>query len=329
MMSKKNIIIIFTFLFSIIDFIHSEKAPEISVTEKSTQIKDDRFEVSINYNPENNNTQPFFKWTWFHNNAWFSGLEAAYLTKQTSEKVDGFSESRLATVYEEINFKFNILSGRLFWGDFYPYLGFGVEYRNLNRTEFGYIHLPANLGNYWVSFENKSDINAFLFPFTLSINYLSSNIDTYTKIDFSPKYHTQVKQDTFFKPIIAENGTTSSRQWQGPGFTISQEFYFKTDLPIDFFIYGEYSLLRFKYDLKTLGVENNSFVFTDSKIDSRFSNYRIAVNFVLKELDLFGNLKPFLGIGYNWEKAEELISLEKEITEEVFYNFGFKFRERV
>lgn len=288
----------------------------------------DRFEFKTDYNEETKDIMPLLDWVWYYNKYLFSSLEASYLNTQTSKKLEGFSESNWATVYKEMVIKPNIISVSLDLGNMQPFLGLTIEYKDIDRTEFGYFHLSNALGGDWVAFENKTEINAILPFLRLGLNYTSDFFDSYTDLDLMPSYWLEMNQDTIFKPIVADPGIKSSTSWQDPGLTLTQEVYFKSGSYFNFFIDGIISFWSAKYDLKTLEYTDDTFSFKDSNISTLFSYYAFSINVVFAKFDYFSGLKPFVGIGYSWDRIKDRNEGPIKKEDSIRFNFGLKFRKQ-
>lgn len=288
-----------------------------------------RFDVSADYDNETKKPTPRILFEWFYDEEghFGSGIEFKMTTSQKEKKVDGFDESKYASTYDEVLVRPNILNYWFKFGSLLPFVGVGLEYRKIANSEFGYFHLPEELGGTWVSFDNKIDIQA-IFPALRAGVYIENDaINANASMDYYPSYWLDVKQNTSFHPIVDESGKTSGSSWQTNAGHLHADLQWKTGIIIEPLLKADFNFWSTAYDIKTLNYAQTSasFSFQDARVRTDYLSALVTANIALR-VDIFQRMTPYLGIGLVWNKAKTTSSgkTSEESGSSLIFDIGIR-----
>ncbi len=288
----------------------------------------DRTEITMKLDKEGEPSLDYIFIPFYWSKNTYSGI--GFSTSQSSETdvIEGFSESRLSTTYDQTNLRLNLYTHEWNSDQLTFSLGGLIDFLTIKRLEFGYAHFPASLGDDWVALDNEVEIKVIKpviqgivekeIPKTFSVRGI---------LDISPSSSLSVEQETRFKPIVATAGKSSSSSSQRLTYTIGIEMLFKTGAFIDIGIVASHEFLPLNYDIEILDYDSVSgtFGFKTSKIEVEETTNKVALRLLFNDVDV-GGLQPAIGYGYESFTSKDVINNRSETESGTFIVVGFEKR---
>ncbi|MDR0454501.1 MAG: hypothetical protein LBH05_06800 [Deferribacteraceae bacterium] len=187
-----------------------------------------------------------------------------------STTLSSFSESRNAIFSREIEATLSPIGYRNSVSFFSYFLSLNYNYRNTERKEFGYIHLPNVLGGDWVSHENNVNFDIHSVSLSAAIVYRAGNLYVKLSAAGSPWHYMNLKQDTMMKPIISNDADLkTSSTGKGLSYQLLADTGYKFNEYLGIKVYLGYDFLPLKYDLELADYEaaTSTFYFAKERID--------------------------------------------------------------
>ena len=286
------------------------------------------FAVDFNVNAETDDSgkpNPSFSFffDWDENKTYYSGISFKKIVSSDSSSIEGFSESKNVTLYDEYNLNVSFINYRLNLDSISLIFGFDSEFRKIENSEVGYFLLPAAMTGQWVSFDNNIKINALMPGFNLGFKFENSifKIDLIGK--YIPFYYLGVKQKTYFRPIINGCGEKTSNSYTSNAFEINSNLIVNLGM-ITPWLSAYHSFWTTEHDLKSLQYTSatTSFSFSDKTEIAKHTESKLILNFLLNSESLFGNMRPYIGGGYRKQSHSSELGDKIEKESEWIITFG-------
>lgn len=281
---------------------------------------------------ENGNLNPniFIPLYYGSQNQFFSAISYKTSSYQTTKTLDKFDESKssFSSNAQDLNINYFSYITTMLGMEF----TFGVEstFSQTSQLEFGYIHDKDQVfnqgSNYYIAFDNEVDLTQqkhslrvnIVLPITKSFNARVSTI-------VSPLSILSVDQNTLFKPLVTQEGSSSSTTMQDLSYNINFEAQYNTPYYFKLGFVATYDYLPLKYDLAQLNGDSNGFFFESNLVDYTQSTIEFLGKIIL-DIDMLGGLNP--AFGYGIKKLNTKNNLKDEITtiDQNIFSFGFEKR---
>lgn len=276
----------------------------------------------------NLNPNIFIPFYYGSKNQFFSALSYTTTNYQTKKVLDNFNESKSSFSSSKQALTINYISyiKQMVGIEF----TFGIEstFSKTSQVEFGYLHdknQVFNQGeNYYVSFDNEVDLTQINHSLRMNIMLpIGNNFHSRLSTVISPFNTLKVKQETLFKPLVAQNGSSSSTTTQDICYNINYEAQYSTNYNFKLGFIANYNSQSLKYDLAQLNSDNNSFFFESASIDS-IETTTTFLGKIIIDVDMLGGLNPAVGYGIKNSNIKDNISNNKISINQNIVTFGFE-----
>lgn len=255
----------------------------------------------------------------------YSAVGYTSSTTKEIEKVNGFIDSKNGMVATKDNLKINWLT--------YKFSNFsaGVQSNiiNIDKNEFGYIHDSADLfGNgadYYIAFDNDVELDIMQTGLYLDYNRKMDNLFVRVSTNITPSTAIDVKQETLFKPLVDDIGSSSSSTSQDLAYAVKLEAYYDTNSFVKLGFEYSYDYMPIKYDIAQLAVENNAYVFNTTTIDTDETTTKYLAKLYFDK-KMLGGLTPTIGFGNIETQTKDNNSNKTTTTDESIVSIGFEKR---
>ena len=253
--------------------------------------------TDINIGITNGNIVPSANVPIYWGERFYSALGFNIFNTSESEKLSGFSESRNAINTKEMVLTLSPIGYRDTFSVFRYYLTLNYSYNKTDRTEFGYMHMPAYLGGDWVAFENDVAFDIHSVYLEAAIEYRTGGFLAKLTGKASPWQYMNLKQNTMMKPIVADDAdfkTTSSGG--GLSYGLSAEAGYKINRYIGIKADLKYEFLPLKYDLELLNYDagSSAFYFEQEEVEEENRKIIYGAHLFIPIVDTAG-LSPSIG----------------------------------
>ena len=136
----------------------------------------------------------------------------------------------------------------------------------------------------------------------------------------APSNTLDVEQETVFKPIVPETGTSSSSTSQDVGYALKLDSRFRVFPIMNIGLEAGYELLPLKYDVAVLD-PNTLNSFTTARVDVHEITTRIGMRFIFR-YETVSNLYPVIGVFNRKVEVEDQVNGFTESSSDTFYTFG-------
>ncbi len=256
----------------------------------------------------------------------YSALGLNIFNTSESAQLSGYPESRNSINSKEIVATVSPIGYRNTFSAFRYYLSLNYTYRNTDREEFGYIHMPAALGGEWVAFENDVTLDIHNIYFEAAIEYRAGDFLAKLAGTVSPWQYMNLSQDTMMKPIVADDASLNTSSTGGFSYQVSANAGYRINRYIGIKAYLEYEFLPLKYDLELLNYDaaTSTFYFEKDKIDEEDTKIIYGTQLFLPIVDTAG-LSPFIGYEIRELYAKDKSAGSKTGSIEGVYKLGLTY----
>lgn len=264
-----------------------------------------------------------FFFDWDESKTYYSGIAFKKIVSSDSSSIEGFSESKNVTLYDEYNLNVSLINYRFNLNSLSLIFGFDSEFRKIENSEVGYFLLPAAMTGQWVSFENNIKINALMPGFNLGFKFEDSIFKFDLIGKYIPFYYLGVKQKTYFRPIINGYGEKTSNSYTSNAFEINSNLIVNLGMITPWFsVY--HSAWTTEYDLKSLQYTSatSTFRFSDKTEIAKHTESKLILNFLINSESLFGKMRPYIGGGYRKQSHSSELGDKTEKESEWIITFG-------
>lgn len=279
---------------------------------------------------ESGNLNPniFIPFYYGSKNQFFSALSYKTTNYQITNVLDNFDESKSSFSSSRQALTINYFSyvKKMIGMEF----TFGVEstFSKTSQVEFGYLHdknQVFNQGtNYYVSFDNEVDLTQQNHSIRMNIVLpIGDSFNSRLSTVVSPLNMLKVKQDTIFKPLVSQNGSSSGTTMQDLSYNINYEAQYNTHYYFKLGFIANYNVQPLKYDLAQLNGNKNGFFFESTSIDSTEITKTVLGKIIL-DIDVLGGLNPSIGYGIKKLNIKDNISNQTTIVDKNIVTFGFE-----
>lgn len=289
----------------------------------------DNIRTSLNFSTENNGSiSPELDVSYIWNEQFFSSLLYKNSNSLSSGKVDGFANSKLATVSQQETIRLNVLNYQFPFKKFQLSAGFSFQNIKFNTNEYGYINdTTAELSsNPWIVLDNQIEINYFQSMLNFELNYqLKSLLDIRFSGFISNGAKLNVVQTTEFRPLVTTTGTNNSQSTQNFSFELAVDAYLKTALIFDISLRAYMQHLPLNYSIAEIASDGvGGYLFQKTIVNSSEDSYYgdIKINFKKKILTLL----PFIGWRLTVEDTTNLDTNTRARVKTQKIIFGFENR---
>jgi hypothetical protein len=255
----------------------------------------------------------------------YSGLGYSSTTSKDISVLDGFANSKNGIItttndifFRWVGYRFDNISA-----------AFQSNFTKIQKNEFGYIHDSENLfgngTNYYVAFDNDIQIDMVKTGFYVDYTKKISDILFRVSSTLTPSTSLKVKQNTLFKPLVLNNGTSSSTTSQDFAYSLKLETYYDTNMFFKLGFEYSYDYMPIKYDIAQLATSNGNYIFEQNNIDTD----QITTKYLGKiyfDKKLISELIPSIGFGNKKIKTKDNKSSSSSTKDENIFTIGFEKR---
>lgn len=237
---------------------------------------------------------------------WYSGLGFNSKSIIDHDRVEGFDDSRVASAVNDARLRLNLVSYTDFIDKTVYSIGIHYNYFAIEKTEFGYLHMPPALGGEWVAFDNEVDLSVKQTALHADVSWVSKNSRLFCNVNasYAPASEMTVKQETRFKPIVTNTGSGTSTISQDASYKLAAQVAVKLHPYVSIGIGGEYEFLPLEYGVQILDYDSgtSTFSFVETMIESEETVVTKSAKLMIHK-DVLNGMSPFLGYG-----EQEIIS---------------------